>query len=45
MIGLGAAPSDATPLSPASPSVRFEIMKFVDAHRDVPPEFDVTGPR
>jgi class 3 adenylate cyclase len=36
MIGLGAAPSDA-----ASPSVRFEILKFADTHRQPPPEFDV----
>jgi adenylate cyclase len=35
MIGLGAAPSDAT-----SPSVRFEILKFADTHRQAPPEFD-----
>jgi class 3 adenylate cyclase len=35
VIGLGAAPSDAT-----SPSVRFEILKFADTHRQAPPEFD-----
>ena len=40
MIGLGAAPTGA-----ASPSVRFEIMKFVDTHREVPPEFDTPGRR
>lgn len=45
MIGLGAAPSDAAPVNTANPSVRFEIMKFVDTHRDVPPEFDVSGSR
>jgi adenylate cyclase len=36
VIGLGAPPTDAT-----SPSVRFEILKFADTHRQVPPEFDV----
>jgi adenylate cyclase len=35
-IGLGAPPSD-----PASPCVRFEILKFADTHRQPPPEFDV----
>ena len=40
MIGLGAAPTGTD-----SPSVRFEIMKFVDTHREVPPEFDTPGPR
>ena len=35
-IGLGASPSD-----PASPCVRFEILKFADTHRQPPPEFDV----
>jgi len=35
VIGLGAPPSDA-----ASPTVRFEIMKFADTQRGVPPEFD-----
>ena len=34
VIGLGAPPTDA-----ASPSVRFEIMKFADTHRDAPAEF------
>ena len=34
-IGLGAPPSD-----PASPSVRFEILKFADTHRQPPSEFD-----
>jgi adenylate cyclase len=34
-IGLGAPPSE-----PASPSVRFEILKFADTHRRPPPEFD-----
>jgi adenylate cyclase len=33
-IGLGAPPSD-----PASPCVRFEILKFADTHRQPPPEF------
>ncbi len=32
-IGLGAPPSD-----PASPCVRFEILKFADTHRGPPPE-------
>ncbi|HEY9238417.1 MAG TPA: adenylate/guanylate cyclase domain-containing protein [Burkholderiaceae bacterium] len=36
-IGLGAPPSD-----PASPSVRFEILKFADTHRGPPSEF---GPK
>ena len=36
VIGLGAPPVDA-----ASPSVRFEILKFADTHRQPPPEFDV----
>ncbi len=35
VIGLGAPPSEA-----ASPSVRFEILKFADTHRRPPPEFD-----
>jgi class 3 adenylate cyclase len=35
VIGLGAPPTDAT-----SPSVRFEILKFADTHRQPPPEFD-----
>jgi len=35
VIGLGAPPSDA-----ASPSVRFEILKFADTQRQHPPEFD-----
>jgi adenylate cyclase len=35
VIGLGAPPTDAT-----SPSVRFEILKFADTHRQLPPEFD-----
>jgi hypothetical protein len=34
-IGLGAPPTDA-----ASPSVRFEILKFADTHRQPPAEFD-----
>ncbi len=37
-IGLGAPPSD-----PASPSVRFEILKFADTHRQPPSEFDLSG--
>jgi adenylate cyclase len=36
VIGLGAPPSDAT-----SPTVRFEIMRFADTHRQPPSEFDV----
>jgi hypothetical protein len=36
VIVLGAAPSDVT-----SPSVRFEILKFADTHRQPPLEFDV----
>ena len=36
VIGLGAPPSD-----PGSPLVRFEIMKFADTQRQVPPEFDL----
>ena len=35
MIGLGAPPSEA-----ASPSVRFEILKFADTQKQFPPEFD-----
>ena len=35
MIGLGAPPSEA-----ASPSVRFEILKFADTQKQLPPEFD-----
>jgi len=35
MIGLGAPPSDA-----ASPSVRFEILKFADTQKQFPVEFD-----
>lgn len=35
VIGLGATPTDA-----ASPTVRFEILKFADTHRQPPPEFD-----
>ena len=35
VIGLGASPADA-----ASPSVRFEIIRFVDTQRQTPPEFD-----
>ena len=35
VIGLGAPPTDA-----ASPSVRFEIMRFADTQRQPPPEFD-----
>ncbi len=34
-IGLGASPAD-----PASPSVRFEILRFADTNRQPPPEFD-----
>ena len=36
VIGLGAPPSDAS-----SPTVRFEIMKFADTQRQIPPEFDM----
>ena len=35
VIGLGAPPSDS-----ASPSVRFEILKFADTQKQFPPEFD-----
>jgi adenylate cyclase len=35
VIGLGAPPTDV-----ASPSVRFEIMRFADTQRQTPPEFD-----
>jgi adenylate cyclase len=35
MIGLGAPPAEA-----ASPSVRFEILKFADTQKQFPPEFD-----
>jgi adenylate cyclase len=35
MIGLGAPPSDES-----SPSVRFEILKFADTQKQLPPEFD-----
>ncbi|MEO8060843.1 MAG: adenylate/guanylate cyclase domain-containing protein [Burkholderiales bacterium] len=35
MIGLGAPPTEA-----ASPSVRFEILKFADTQKQFPPEFD-----